>query len=242
MKKSEEIRLLLKDLINEFENTWGNKKREECTLEKLLGLEWMKDGSFYLKNEKDVKELKEIYFSYNHLSFTSERLGGGYYVIHEPFSSQSSPDFLFITPIGIIALEEKKNNRGTIEWNSGTPGEDKIITYFDNKSKKVYLFTSEEYKWTKEISEEYVLFKEERREIEKVAFQDRFSKYGKDFPKFEFYMRAHLIDKHDIINEIYDPSETNVKIYLEKFFDGEISTTQQTTTSLRKEYIQGKLF
>jgi len=129
-----------------MENDWNRKEREAYTMSKLLEIPWLKDGSFYTNDKKNRDKLKKIYFEHRHSSFTSSELGGGYFIIHEPFGSKSSPDYLLITPNGILGIEDKSNKKNKIEWNSGTPGQDKIITFFQKGEKKVYLFTS--WAWT----------------------------------------------------------------------------------------------
>jgi hypothetical protein len=241
MKKSEELKGILSGIVNEIENDWNSKERESFTMTKFLELPWLEDGSFYVKVEKQRDELKLIYFGYRHTEFTSEELGGGYFVIHEPFGPKCSPDYLFITPKGILGIEDKSNNLIKIEWNSGSPGEDKIITFFHKSEKKVYLFTSWEYGWTKEVSDEYNQFKEQIREIASELFKKQFNKYGGAFNKLKFYARAHIIDGNNIVRDIYDPEEINVKRVLEKFLDGE---EHKPISRYRRamEYIQGKLF
>jgi hypothetical protein len=241
MKKSEELKGILSGIVNEIENDWNSKERESFTMTKFLELPWLEDGQFYIEDKKNKDELKNFYFKYDHSAFTSEKLGGGYFVIHEPFGSKSSPDYLFITPNGIFGIEDKSNNEEKIEWNTGSPGEDKIITFFHKSEKKVYLFTSWEYGWTKEIGDEYNQFKEQIREIASELFKKQFNKYGGAFNKLKFYARAQLQEGNNTINEIYDPEEINVKKVLEKFLDGE-EVKPMPKFGKVVEYIQGKLF
>ena len=241
MKKSEELKGILSGIVNEIENDWNSKERELFTMTKFLELPWLGDGQFYIEDKKNKDELKNFYFKYDHSVFTSERLGGGYFVIHEPFGSKSSPDYLFVTPNGIFGIEDKSNNEEKIEWNTGSPGEDKIITFFHKSEKKVYLFTSWEYGWTKEIGDEYYQFKIKIKEMAAELFKEQFHKYGDSFRKLTYYARPHIIDGNNIVRDIYDPEEINVKRVLVKFLDGEeikpISRYKKVI-----EYIQGKLF
>ncbi len=241
MNKSEEVKSILKGIVTEIENDWNSKERETHTMEKFLELPWLNNGSFYIENKKNKDELKGIYFRCEHSDFTSERLGGGYFVIHEPFGSKCSPDYLFITPNGIFGVEDKSNNQEKIEWNTGSPGEDKIITFFHKTEKKIYLFTSLEYGWTKEIGDEYYRFKERIKEMASEEFKKHFHKYGEAFQKLTYYARPHIIDGNNIANSIYDPTENNVNIILERYLDGNV-TTVPTIVNKKKEYVQGKLF
>lgn len=240
MKKSEELKSILTGIVNEVANDWNSKERESFTMERFLELEWLKDGQFYIEDKKNRDALKNIYFKYDHTVFTSESLGGGYFVIHEPFGSKCSPDYLFITPVGIFGIEDKSNNNEKLEWNTGSPGEDKIITFFQKTEKKVYLFTSWEYGWTKEIGDEYYKFKTKMKELAAEAFRQQFHKYGDAIKKITYYARPHLIDGNNIVKDIYDPEETNVKKVLEKFLDG----VEHNINVKSKEtiYVQGKLF
>jgi len=237
MKKSEIVISVLLSLIKDMENDWNRKEREAYTMSKLLEIPWLKDGSFYTNDKKNRAKLKKIYFEHRHSSFTSSELGGGYFIIHEPFGSKSSPDYLLITPNGILGIEDKSNKKNKIEWNSGTPGQDKIITFFQKGEKKVYLFTSWDYNWTLEASKTYDKIKEQVRKYADELYKEKMIPLGPAFSKMKLYSRAHLCDFHNLTN--HDETQANVKKLFGWILDGEehISMVEDNPV-----YVQGKLF
>jgi hypothetical protein len=98
-----------------------------------------------------------------------------------------------------------------------------------------------EYGWTKEIGDEYYRFKERIKEMASEEFKKHFHKYGEAFQKLTYYARPHIIDGNNIANSIYDPTENNVNIILERYLDGSV-TAVPTIVNKKKEYVQGKLF
>jgi hypothetical protein len=215
MSKITQIKQILNGVLTEQENNWDSKSRELFTMSELLKLEWLNDGVGF-KDDKDfIANLKECFFNYRHKEITSSDLPHDYYVIHEAFGSQSSPDYLFITPNGIFGIEDKSSDNGQISWNTGTPGDDKIITYFDKKNKKVYLVTSYEYGWTKEIGIVYKNFTQSIIQFAKVGFKDLPNDIFKD-ECISFYARP-MLNHNKKVKNIYDETEKNVDFILKTY-------------------------
>jgi hypothetical protein len=244
--KSEEVKSILLSILSDVENNWDNKERETYTISKLLELPWLNDGNDLLydgftkkgKRKKGSfhKKLKDAYFGYRHEEITTAEMEHDYYVIHEPFGSKSSPDYLFITPYGLFGIEDKSSKNGKISWNTGSPGENKIVTYFDKIEKKVYLITSNEYGWTKETSKKYEEFKKRILKETKKQFENEFCLLSPIFAKLGYYARPMLTDKNNV-KDLYDPKETNVNIILNRYLDNvwEEANNQSTDNSLQIE-------
>jgi hypothetical protein len=213
-----EIKETLKSILADIENTWDSKEREQFTMSKFLELEWLHDGETLKNNTNLIKKLKEYYFNYNHTELTSTGMVYDYYVIHEPFGNKSSPDYLFLTPFGFFGIEDKSSKNGSISWNTGTPGENKIITYFDKKEKKVYIITSEEYGWGKETAIKYREFTKEILTYAKNKFKEKFSYDNDVISNMGYYARPMLTDKN-LVKNIYDPEEKNVDTILKGYLD-----------------------
>jgi hypothetical protein len=216
--KQKELKQVLKSIITEQENNWNSKDRELFTMGKFLELDWLKNGEELKKDKEFIKKVKQCYYNYQHCQITSKELEYEYYVIHEPFGSKAAPDYLFITPYGIFGIEDKSSNNGSISWNTGTPGENKIITYFDKKKKIVYLISSEEYGWGMDIANEYRKFTKTILEFAKNEFKIKFGNKNSIISKMGYYARPMLTDKN-IISEIHDPKEINVDKILKRYLD-----------------------
>jgi len=217
MSKAIQIKQILNGVLTEQENKWDSKSRELFTMAELLKLNWLNNGEQFKDDVDFIANLKECYFNYRHKEITSSNLLYDYYVIHEAFGSQSSPDYLFITPKGIFGVEDKSSDNGRISWNTGTPGDDKIITYFDKKNKKVYLVTSYEYGWTKEIGIEYKTFTQSIIQFAKAEFKNLSSDIFKD-ECISFYARP-MLNHNKKVSTIYDETEKNVDYILNTYLD-----------------------
>ena len=215
--KSIELKTILKSLVEQFSNNWNSKEREEYSISKLLELEWLNNGQ-HLLSDSFTKKLKKCYFSCNHKEITSEGMEHDYYIIHEPFGSKCSPDYLFITPFGIFGIEDKSSTNHKITWNTGTPGENKIITYFDKKENKVYLITSMEYGWTEEQSKLYREFTQKQIQRANEEFKQLFGESTPALANMGYYSRPMLTDKNNV-RDIYDPEEINVDGILKGYLD-----------------------
>lgn len=213
-----EIKNVLKNILIEDENNWNSKDREKFTMSRFLEIDWLNDGEFLKRDKNFIKNLKDSYFNYNHIGITTKHMEYDYYVIHEPFGSKSAPDYLFITPHGIFGIEDKSSKNGMISWNTGTPGENKIITYFDKTEKIVYLITSEEYGWGKEIALKYREFTKKIIAYADNEFKKEFAGYNNVISKMGYYARPMLTDKN-LVKNIYDPEEKNVDIILKRYLD-----------------------
>lgn len=214
--KVEEFKNIFKDIQGYHSNDWKSKEREQHFLNKLIELKWMNDGN-HLKDDKDfIALLKDLYFSYSHETFNTLDMVHDYYVIHEPFGGNSSPDFLFLTPNGIFSVEDKGSGNGTIYWNTGTPSHDKIISFYDQKEEKVYLISSTEYGWTQEVQEEWLEWVREKKEQLKAEFATKFHKYSDMMSNMDYYLRNHLEDKNKVV-EFYDENENDVNKILYRY-------------------------
>jgi len=220
--KSLEVKEVLKGILIKKENNWNSKEREKFTMNKLLNLPWLKNGQYLRKDNNFLKTLKSCYLGYKHDVINTTNMEDKYYVIHEPFGSRYSPDYLFITPKGIFGVEDKSSKNGKISWNTGTPGQNKIITYFDKKKKNVYLLTSHDYGWTIQIEERYKKFKKKILDFAKEEFKKEFSEnVEKPIELLNYYARPMLTD-NNLISELYNKSEINVDNILREYLDNDI--------------------
>lgn len=218
-QKTEEVKSVLKGVLNEQANTWNAKAREKLTFRKLLELEWLHDGTFVKSDKKFIDNLKSLYFSYQQTSFTTSSMVEDYYVVHEIFGPKQSPDYMFITPKGFFGIEDKSGKNGNIEWNTGSPGENKIITFFHKKEKTVHLISSYEYNWTIERQIKY-------KELKKDVIDYGYRKWAEMYPnsnekvlqKMIYYARPMLRDANKVV-DLYDPEEKGVNKILNQFFD-----------------------
>ncbi len=201
VKKSEQLINLFSAIVDDIKNDWKSKDREVYVSKMILGLDWIEDGSFLIKKKKTKDYLKKIYFDYDNDLFTTVGLPNQYYFIHEPFGPRSSPDYLFITPKGFFGGEDKTKKSGNIEWNTGTPGENKFISFYDRKDQKLYLLHSLDWGWTKEHSESYsnstAQLQKLTEEIYKKNFQDK-GLYVGPITKMFPYHRRMLLDRNKI--------------------------------------------
>ena len=216
--KYKEVKEVLKSIINDESNNWNSKEREKITFDRLIGLGWLHDGNFLTENKKFKDSLKKYYFSYDQKRVNTYGMEFDYYVIHEPFGN-SSPDFLFLTPCGFFGIEDKSGEKNIIEWNTGTPGENKIITFFDRVGKNVYLLHSDDYGWSKEISIKYSEFTQSVISFARDEFNRLFGDASDIISKMTYYARPMLLDRNKI-SEIYNPSESNVDKLLMEYLDG----------------------
>ena len=99
----------LKNTVNNIQNDWNSKERENYIYNQVTSLNFVEDGKFILKNKSLVGILKKEYHSKTLGNFTTNRLSeyfndinvNSIYVLQEPFGSKASPDFLFITSKGL---------------------------------------------------------------------------------------------------------------------------------------------
>lgn len=208
---------ILKKSVKDVPNNWNSKEREAYVLKQVSTLDFIKDGNFMLGNKSFVKRLKQIYLSNNPSEFSFSLLNGYFdniqknsvYILHEPFGSKASPDFLLLSNNGLLGIEDKSSRTGKITWNTGNPGGNKITMYFDRKNKRVFLLSPKEWGWTPEISLAYEKFKKEQLLMAKKAFSL--------ISKFSYYARPMLIDEN-VVENIYDPQEKEVTSLLNKMF------------------------
>lgn len=202
--------LTLKNTVNEVANDWNSKKREKYIFDALMKLDYIENAQKYIKNKELIKNLKSVYKGSNPKLFTTKNLTETVgnvneekiYVIHEPFGSKASPDFLFITSKGLFGLEDKSSKNQKVTFNTGTPGGNKFIMYYDKKLKKVYLITGERWGWSQNIENEFKEFTKEMILIAKREFEKRF---GDKVKNMEYYARPMLVDK----NKVKDIAEQN---------------------------------
>lgn len=211
----------LKNTANEIENNWNSKEREAYILEKLQDLDFMVQGDSFKKNKPLITALKKVYNSSNPNTFTTETLKkyspevevDKIYVIGEPFGSKASPDFLFITSRGILGVEDKSSKGGKVSFNTGTPGGNKFIMYYDRKDKKIYLISGKQWGWEGDIEREYKEFTKEMINYAKNKFEEKF---GGRLKNMTYYARPMLVDKNKI-KDIWNKDEQDISDMLSNY-------------------------
>lgn len=210
----------LKSTVQQTSNNWDSKKRETYIFNSLLGLNFVEDGTFIL-NDKGLKSLlKKTYNSPTIADFNTSTLLEKFpdldvdkiYLIHEPFGSKASPDFLFITPVMIFGIEDKSSKNEKVSFNTGTPGGNKFIMYLDKKSNKVHLISGKQWNWDEGVEREFREFTQHVRDYAKKEFARRF---GERVKNMEYYARPMLIDKNKI-KDLVDKDEQDVVDILKK--------------------------
>jgi hypothetical protein len=204
----------LKGTINDIPNSWTSKKRESFIYDTLLGLPFLESAQDYLTDKNFKQKLKSIYFGNDPHLFTISDLeaidpeidSSKIYILHEPFGSKSSPDFLFITSKGLIGLEDKSSKNQKISFNTGTPGGNKVIMYYDRKNGTINLLTGKQWGWDESIENEFKKFTKDIRVYAKREFERRF---GDKIKNMEFYARPMLVDKNKV-KDIVDKTEQDV--------------------------------
>lgn len=218
------IKLLVETLRNTNNgicNDWNTKKRENFIFKEIMKLNFILDGNFIKKNKKVIKKIKEYYLLVDIIPLPIEIIEeylpkieeGEIYLIYEPFGSNASPDFLLITKNGVIGIEDKSSNNGKITFNTGTPGGNKIIVYYDRSEKKIYLITGERWFWYDKTEKKYREFCKQINDIAKIKWEEKF---GDTLPYNDFYSRPMLIDKKKI-KDIADPDGIDVINKLKKY-------------------------
>ena len=210
----------LKTTINDIGNNWDSKQREEFIYNQVTSLNFIKKGDFILKNKKCIKVLKSVYNSSDPSNFTTVTLSqyfndidvNSIYFIKEPFGSKASPDFLIISSNGILGVEDKSSKDGKISFNTGTPGGNKIIMYYDRSEGTIYLLSGKNWGW-ENIEDEYEAFTKDIRDYAKNKFKERFG--GRVSNNLEYYARPMLIDKNKI-KDIWNQDEEEVMSMLRR--------------------------
>jgi hypothetical protein len=218
------IKLLVETLRNTNNgicNDWNTKERENFIFKEIMKLDFILDGNSIKKNKKVIKKIKEYYLLVDIIPLPIEIIEeyfpkieeGEIYLIYEPFGSKASPDFLLISKNGVIGIEDKSSNNGKITFNTGTPGGNKIIVYYDRSEKKVYLITGERWFWCDETEKNYREFCKQINDIAKIKWEEKFED---TLPYNDFYSRPMLIDKKKI-KDIANPDGTDVINKLKKY-------------------------
>lgn len=210
----------LKDTINDIENNWSSKERELFIYNQVISLPFITKGDFILNNKACISVLKKIYNSSDPSKFTTLSLSryfenidvNSVYFIHEPFGSKASPDFLIISGNGILGIEDKSSMGGKVTFNTGTPGGNKFIMYYEKTDKKIYLMSGENWGWEKEIESEYRQFTKEMIIYAKNKFEERF---GNRVKNMSYYARPMLVDKNKV-KDIWNKDEEAVMSMLKK--------------------------
>ena len=211
----------LKNTVNNIQNDWNSKERENYIYNQVTSLNFVEDGKFILKNKSLVGILKKEYHSKTLGNFTTNTLSeyfndinvNSIYVLQEPFGSKLSPDFLFITSKGVVGVEDKSSKTGKVSFNTGTPGGNKFIMYYDRTLKKIYLITGKQWGWEDDIESEYKQFTKDMINYAKKEFE---KKFGERIKNMEYYARPMLVDKNKI-NTICDKDEMDVVNMLRKY-------------------------
>jgi hypothetical protein len=204
----------LKDTINDIPNTWTSKERESFIYDTLLSLPFIEIVQDKILNKNFKQKLKSVYFGNDPHLFTISDLEAidpeidpsKIYILHEPFGSKLSPDFLFITSKGLIGLEDKSSKNQKITFNTGTPGGNKIIMYYDRKNGTINLLTGKQWGWDESIENEFRKFTKDIKNYAKQEFERRF---GHKIKNMEFYARPMLVDKNNV-KDIVDNAEQDV--------------------------------
>jgi hypothetical protein len=215
-----ELLSMLKSLREQVSNDWDNKKREEYIFNSLLTLNFLSDGSFVKKNKSLISNLKSVYNSSDNSKFNTSILkeyypdlsGEEVFIIHEPFGSKASPDFLFITPKVVFGIEDKSSKTEKVSFNTGTPGGNKFIMYFDKKGNTVYLISGRQWNWDTQVENEFREFTRDIISYAKTEFEKRF---GDRIKNMEYYARPMLVDKNKI-KDIVSKDESDVVDILKK--------------------------
>jgi hypothetical protein len=211
----------LKNTANNIENDWNSKERENYIYNQVKLLNFVEDGEFILKDKSIVNSLKKAYHSKNLGEFTTKTLSDYFngvdenliYILKEPFGSKASPDFLFITSKGVVGVEDKSSKNGKVSFNTGTPGGNKFIMYYDRKLKTIYLITGKQWGWENTIESEYKQFTKDMINYAKKEFE---KKFGSRIKNMEYYARPMLVDKNKI-DAIRDKDELDVIDMLQKY-------------------------
>jgi len=220
-QKMTELMKVLKNTANDIQNDWKSKEREEFIYNQILSLEFIKGGDNIINNELCVGKIKEVYKSMNPEDFTTETLTEYFtdidlnfiYLLKEPFGTQNSPDFLLILKNGILGIEDKSSNNHKISWNTGNPGGNKFIMYYDRKDRKVFLITKKQWNW-----EDNTIGKQYKELVKGHDY--RAERYKNSIaPKVKnttLFFRAMLIDKNQV-KDIWDENEQDVKDMIIKY-------------------------
>jgi hypothetical protein len=214
----------LRNTVNDIENNWNSKEREDFIYNQVISLDFVNDGEFIIKNKPCIRNLKEVYNSSDPSKFTTITLSecfkdididtNSIYFIKEPFGSKASPDFLIISKKGILGIEDKSSKRGKVSFNAGTPGGNKFIMFYDKKQKNIHLISGENWGWGENIEKEYKIFTKEMIQYAKSKFDERF---GDRIKNMTYYARPMLVDKNKV-KDIWDKDEESVMYMLRKHF------------------------
>lgn len=211
---------VLRSTVNDIGNNWTSKEREDYIFRQVTSLDYIKDGQFILSDKPCVSKMKSVYNSSDPQNFTTTSLTNYFnqidvnsvYFLREPFGSKASPDFLIISSNGVLGIEDKSSKGGKVSFNTGTPGGNKFIMYYDRKEKKIYLISGKRWGWEKEIENEYKKFTKEMIDYAKNKFEERF---GDRIKNMGYYARPMLVDKNKI-KDIWDREENDVIEMLRK--------------------------
>lgn len=210
----------LKNTVNDIGNDWNSKEREDFIYNQVTSLNFIKKGDFILKDKKCISTLKSVYTSSDPSRFTTTTLSeffddidvNSIYFVREPFGSKASPDFLIISSNGILGIEDKSSKGGKVSFNTGTPGGNKFIMYYDKKDRKIFLVSGKNWGWEESIESEYKQFTKEMINYAKHKFEERF---GDRIKKMSYYARPMLVDSNKI-KDIWDKDEEAVMNMLRK--------------------------
>jgi hypothetical protein len=211
----------LRSTVSDVKNDWTAKAREEFIFNKIIGLSFVEDGKFISNNKECKKKLGAAYNSRTPSEFTTLTIKQYFknidedsiFFIKEPFGSRKSPDFLFISSKGVYGIEDKSSRSGKITFNTGTPGGNKIIMYYNTKTNKIYLTSGENWGWDENIEDEYRKFTER---IKKYAQSEFEKQFGERIQNMSYYARPMLVDKN-LIDTIWDKDEKEVMSTLRKY-------------------------
>jgi hypothetical protein len=210
----------LKNTVNDIGNNWNSKEREEFIYNSVTSLNFIQKGDFIFKNKACISKLKSVYNSSDPSKFTTVTLSqyfdnidvNSIYFMKEPFGSKASPDFLIISSNGILGIEDKSSKGGKVSFNTGTPGGNKFIMYYDKDDKKIFLVSGKQWGWEDNIENEYKEFTKEIINYAKNKFE---KKFGERVKNMSYYARPMLVDKNKV-KDIWDKDEEAVISMLRK--------------------------
>jgi hypothetical protein len=112
-----------------------------------------------------------------------------------------------------LGVEDKSSKGGKVSFNTGTPGGNKFIMYYDRKDKKIYLISGKQWGWEGDIEREYKEFTKEMINYAKNKFEEKF---GNRLKNMTYYARPMLVDKNKI-KDIWNKDEQDISDMLSRY-------------------------
>lgn len=215
------IDVLIKKIVEFYcdeDNLFHSKEREIALFNELIKIDFIESGEF-LKQSLKKSKFKNLCESGDNFSFSLKDFMSRYpnidtnkvYLIHEPFGSHSSNDFLFISNIGFLCMEDKKGESDKIKWNTGWMGMSKLICFYNRKKHECFLYTSLDYhfdnnKTLSDLSDLLESYRQAEKEFSK-SWEHKFKEFGKPY---SISSRKDFKDNNKP-SKIFDENMNNVK-------------------------------